>query len=228
MVLAAAAVTGTAWLLVVGSCGPRTQGPVAAPHPLRRQHPLVAAVLRGRRLRRRGDHRGRDRRRTEPPRIATDGRLTGCSRRGENSRDPIRSRRLTWEKKGNDDPGMLAALQASSPELASKALEVYTKYQEARVAKINVDIAAGDPEPAQDYVHRAALQRPTDRTTGWDAGPDAGPNLELRSSPSSSEEMGILSRPCWGSSKSSRCSTRTVDRSTPDPCSWTSGSRAPS
>jgi hypothetical protein len=53
-------------------------------------------------------------------------------------------------EKGNDDPGMLAALQASSPELASKALEVYTKYQEARVAKINVDIATGEPEPAQD------------------------------------------------------------------------------
>ena len=28
-------------------------------------------------------------------------------------------------EKGNDDPGLLAALQASSPELARKALEVH-------------------------------------------------------------------------------------------------------
>ena len=52
VVIAAAAVTGTPWLLVVGLRRPRPQGPLAAPHPLRREHALVAAVLHGRRLRR--------------------------------------------------------------------------------------------------------------------------------------------------------------------------------
>ena len=47
---------------------PRRQGHLAAPHPVRRRHPLVAAVLRRRRLRRRRAHRARDHHRRSPSR----------------------------------------------------------------------------------------------------------------------------------------------------------------
>ena len=46
VVVAAAGVTGPAWLLVARPRWPWVQGPLAAPQPLCRQHPLVAAVLR--------------------------------------------------------------------------------------------------------------------------------------------------------------------------------------
>jgi hypothetical protein len=64
VVVAAVGVTGPAWLLVAGPHWPWVQGPLAAPEPLCGQHSLVAAVLPGRRLGRRGhprraDHRGR-------------------------------------------------------------------------------------------------------------------------------------------------------------------------
>jgi len=42
-------------------------------------------------------------------------------------------------EKGNDAQDVLAALQSQSPELASKALEIYTKYQEAQIAKAGAD-----------------------------------------------------------------------------------------
>ena len=57
VVVAAAAATG----ITVAARGrhgrARAQGPLAAPKPLRRQHAMVAAVLHGRRLGRRRDHR---------------------------------------------------------------------------------------------------------------------------------------------------------------------------
>jgi hypothetical protein len=56
VVVAAAAVTGSPWLLVAGLVGHGLKD-LAAPKPLRRQHAVVAAVLPGRRLGRRSDHR---------------------------------------------------------------------------------------------------------------------------------------------------------------------------
>jgi hypothetical protein len=53
-------------LLVAGFVGPRLQGPLAAPNPLRRRHPLVATVRRGRRLDGRRHHRPRHPRRHLP------------------------------------------------------------------------------------------------------------------------------------------------------------------
>ena len=48
VVVAAAAVTGPAWLLVVGLTGPRHQRPLATPHTVCHRHPMVAAILRSR------------------------------------------------------------------------------------------------------------------------------------------------------------------------------------
>lgn len=70
VVIAAAAVTGTPWLLVAGLAGHglkdlwqhRTQG--------RREHPVVASVLSGGRRGGRGDHRRRDRRRRALPQLS--------------------------------------------------------------------------------------------------------------------------------------------------------------
>jgi hypothetical protein len=45
LVVAAAAVTGSPWLLRPGRA--RTQGPLAAPKPVRRQYTMVTAVLHG-------------------------------------------------------------------------------------------------------------------------------------------------------------------------------------
>ena len=56
VVLAAAGVTGSAWLLVVGFLGHGLKGSLAAPQPLRRQHSMVAAVLPRRGLGRRRGH----------------------------------------------------------------------------------------------------------------------------------------------------------------------------
>jgi hypothetical protein len=50
IVTAAIAVTGPAWLLVAGLTRPRTERPLATPDPLRRQHAIVAAILRRHRL----------------------------------------------------------------------------------------------------------------------------------------------------------------------------------
>jgi hypothetical protein len=57
LLLAATAVTATAWILVIGYAGHGLKGLLAGTPPVRRQHPLVAAVLRRRRLaRRRNPH----------------------------------------------------------------------------------------------------------------------------------------------------------------------------
>ena len=132
-----------------------------------------------------------------------------------------------WERRGTTTPACsrpCRRARQSWPARRSRCTRSTKRLESPRSTWTSLPATPSLPT----ILHRAALQRPTDRTTGWDAGPDAGPRSRARSSPSSSEEMRIPSRPCWGSSKSSRWSTRTVDRSTPGPCSWTSGSRAPS
>jgi hypothetical protein len=57
VVIGAAGITGSAWLLVAGVRSPRTQGHVAAAGPVCIRHPVVASILRRRRLGRRSSHR---------------------------------------------------------------------------------------------------------------------------------------------------------------------------
>ena len=97
VVIAAAAVTELS-VAPGGRTGrPRTEGPVAAPQSFRRQHPLVASVLHGRRLGRRGDHRRRDRRRNE----------LQLTRRGQPMRTP--THHLPTRRTGSAGPPLAAA-----------------------------------------------------------------------------------------------------------------------
>ena len=77
-------------------------------------------------------------------------------------------------EKGNDDPGMLAALQRarrSWPARRSRCTRSTKRLESPRSTWTSLPATPNLPT----ILHRAALQRPTDRTTGWDAGPDAGP-----------------------------------------------------
>jgi hypothetical protein len=65
VVVAAAAVTGSPWLLVLGLAGHGFKD-LAAPPSLRRQHEVVAAVLPRRRFHGSSAHRRRHRRRLSP------------------------------------------------------------------------------------------------------------------------------------------------------------------
>ena len=67
VVVAAAGITGSAWLLAFGLAA---HGVKDAWQPVRLRHPVVATVLRGRRLGRCRDHRRRDRRGDPLPSVA--------------------------------------------------------------------------------------------------------------------------------------------------------------
>ena len=70
VVVAAAGVTGSAWLLAFGLAAHGVKDAWQQRSQYRLRHPVVAAVLRRRRLGRRRDHRDRDRRRDPLPSFA--------------------------------------------------------------------------------------------------------------------------------------------------------------
>lgn len=67
LLLAGTAITASAWLLVLGYTGHGLKDAWQERNPLCRQHPIVAAVLRHRRLARRRHPHHRDRRRSQLP-----------------------------------------------------------------------------------------------------------------------------------------------------------------